>query len=145
MSCPTHPDVSLLNSEYMLQTLRPPTLQQCDKLVLTTAPTYIPYSTYYKPTVYYKPCTPFFSSKFLYRYRMLIYGIFVYKLITYSYISSLRIISPPLFRADVKEITHGLIIRTIRYLCPYSIVCLACTLDLSHGRSSLLILISVRG
>ncbi len=32
--------------------------------------------------VYYKP-TPLFSSKFLYRCRTLIYGIFVYKLSTY--------------------------------------------------------------
>ncbi len=32
---------------------------------------YIPYSTYYKPMMYYKP-TPLFSSKFLYRYRTLI-------------------------------------------------------------------------
>ncbi len=56
--------------------------------------------------MYYKP-TPFFSSKFLYRYRTLTY--------VYSYISSLCIISPPLFRADVREIAHGLIIRTIRY------------------------------
>ncbi len=34
---------------------------------------------------------------------------------TNSYISQLRIISPPLSRADVREIAHGLIIRTIRY------------------------------
>ncbi len=32
----------------------------------------VPYSTYYKPMMYYKP-TPLFSSKFLYRYRTLIY------------------------------------------------------------------------
>ncbi len=32
--------------------------------------------------MYYKP-TPLFVSKFLYRFRMLIYGIFVYKLSTY--------------------------------------------------------------
>ncbi len=36
--------------------------------------------------MYYKP-TPLFSSKFLYRYRMLMYG--------NSYINSVRIISPP--------------------------------------------------
>ncbi len=45
---------------------------------------------YYKPTL--------FSSKLLYRR---LYGIFVYK--------------PTLFIADVTEIAHGLIIRTIRY------------------------------
>ncbi len=42
------------------------------------------YSMYYKLMMYYKP-TPLFSSKFLYRYRTLIYGIFVYKLSTYNY------------------------------------------------------------
>ncbi len=35
------------------------------------------------------------------------YGIFIYKLSTYY--------KPTLFRADVREIAHGLIIRTIRY------------------------------
>ncbi len=30
----------------------------------------VPYGTYYKPMMYYKP-TPLFSSKFLYRYRTL--------------------------------------------------------------------------
>ncbi len=34
---------------------------------------HLPYTTYYKPMMYYKP-TPIFSSKFLYRYRTLIYG-----------------------------------------------------------------------
>ncbi len=56
--------------------------------------------------MYYKP-TPLFSSTFWYRYRTLIYG--------NSYISSVRIISPPtLFRADVREIAHGFIICTTR-------------------------------
>ncbi len=57
--------------------------------------------------MYYKP-TRLFSSKFLYRYRTLIYGIFVY-------IRQVHIVSPPLFRADEREIAHGLIVRTIRY------------------------------
>ncbi len=40
------------------------------KLRYTIIFVYLPYSTYYKPMMYYKP-TPLFSSKFLYRYRML--------------------------------------------------------------------------
>ncbi len=54
--------------------------------------------------VYYKP-TSLFSSTFLYTYRML-YGMFVYKPMMYY--------KPTLFRADVWEIAHGLIIHTIR-------------------------------
>ncbi len=77
---------------------------------LANAHLLLPHSTYYKPMKYYKP-TPLFSSKFLYKYRMLIYGIFVY-----SYISSVCIISPPLFRGDVKKIAHRLIIRIIQYV-----------------------------
>ncbi len=55
--------------------------------------------------MYYKP-TPLFRSKFLYRYRALIYG--------NSHHKSMIYYKPtPLFRADVREIAHGLIIRTI--------------------------------
>ncbi len=50
--------------------------------------------------MYYKP-TPSSARR---RYRTLIYGIFIYKLSTYY--------KPP-FRADVREMAHGLIIRTI--------------------------------
>ncbi len=39
---------------------------------------------------------------------MLIYGVFVYKLSMYY--------KPTLFRADVREIAHGLIIRSIRHI-----------------------------
>ncbi len=56
--------------------------------------------------MYYKP-TPIFSSKFLYRYRTLIYGNSHYKPMMYYK-------PTPLFRADVRKIAHGLIIRTIR-------------------------------
>ncbi len=74
-----------------------------------TFPLYhVPYSTYYKPMMYYKP-THLFRSKFLYRYRTLIYGNSHYKSIMYYK-------PTPLFRADVREIAHGLIIRTIRYI-----------------------------
>ncbi len=66
----------------------------------------VPYSTYYKPMVYYKP-TSLFSSKFLYRYRMLIYGRFVY---IYKHLLYYK--PTPLFIADIREITNGLIIRT---------------------------------
>ncbi len=65
----------------------------------------VPYSTYYNPMMYYKP-TPLFSSKFLHRYRTLIY---VYK-------PSTHFKPTPLFRADVWAIAHGLIIRSIRYM-----------------------------
>ncbi len=58
---------------------------------------------YYKPMMYYKPIA-LFSSKFLYRYRMLI---FVHK-------SSMYYKPTPLFRVDVREIAHGFTIRTIR-------------------------------
>ncbi len=58
--------------------------------------------------MYYKP-TSFFSSKFLYRYRTLIYSNLHYKPLMYYK-------PTPLFRADVREIAHGLIIRTIRYM-----------------------------
>ncbi len=47
---------------------------------------HVPYSTYYKPMMYYKPTS--LSSKFLYRYTMLIYRV-------YPYISSVCIISRP--------------------------------------------------
>ncbi len=53
--------------------------------------------------MYYKP-THLFSSKFLYRYR---YGNLHYKPMVYYK-------PTPLFRADVRKIAHGLIIRTIR-------------------------------
>ncbi len=58
--------------------------------------------------MYYKP-TPLFSSKFLYRYRTLIYGNSHYKPMMYYK-------PTPLFRADVRKFAHGPIIRTIRYI-----------------------------
>ncbi len=62
--------------------------------------------------IYYKP-TPLFS---LWRYRTLIYGIFIYK--------------PTLFRADVRKIAHA---------CKYSYTAVqnsigACSYMLVHGR-----------
>ncbi len=85
----------------------------------------LPYSTYYKPMMYYKP-TPLFSSKFLYRYRTLIYGNLHYKAMMYYK-------PTPLFRADVRKIAHGLIIRTIRY----SQTVLACTVYYRVGANVL--------
>ncbi len=53
--------------------------------------------------MYYKP-TPLFSSKFLYNYRTLTCGNLHYKPMMYY--------KPTLFKADVRVIAHGLIIRT---------------------------------
>ncbi len=77
------------------------------KYTIYKRPIPIPYSTYYKPMMYYK-LTPLFRSKLLYRYRTLVYGNSHYKFMMYYK-------PTPLFRADVREIAHGLIIRTIQY------------------------------
>ncbi len=87
------------------------TRSRCAHMMLSHPPwvfvyKYIPYSTYYKPMMYYNP-TFLYSSKFLYRYRTPIDGIFVYKPLMYY--------KPTLFRGDVWEIAHGLLIHTILY------------------------------
>ncbi len=66
----------------------------------------LPYSTYYKPMMYYKPTPSSAQSSYIGIGRLYM---------VYSYISSVCIISPPPVRSWCKEITHGLIIRTIRY------------------------------
>ncbi len=53
---------------------------------------------------------PLFRSKFLYRCRMLVYGIFVYK-------PTMQYKPTPLFRAGVWEIAHGLIIQLYTWKC----------------------------
>ncbi len=75
----------------------------------------LPYTTYYKPIMYYK--LTLFSSKFLYKHTCILYY-------SNSYISQLQCTyykPTPLFRVDVREIAHGLILSTIRYMyAPYS-------------------------
>ncbi len=64
-----------------------------------------------RPLLYaYHGCTPRGVS--ILRIPLVIGCLYV----VYPYISSVRIISAPLFRTDVREIAHGLIVRTIRYI-----------------------------
>ncbi len=90
---------------YILQTVRGRTFLASANL--------LPYSTYYKLMMYYKP-TPLLSSKFSYRYRTLIpYSTYYKPMGDLSYISSEQ--------GGGLIIHHGLVMRITIYKRPIPI------------------------